>query len=347
MPIARRHLEWWQFESRVTADRWGIQRALDSMIATPWAVKAEVQRWWASQGMVPEFIGVVGETAPEDLQLGRLVGYIEYLMALRHFDRLVAITSPAERQALEDMAADDDRFVVYSNLSRKYDSLEPASTLRIAGRSNHPKSKGPFEQRGLSWMIALARVELGAMRAGYTGESSSTARRLYNATRSQKQGLLVDGSGPFGKLPPTDFDREAFLEILMDGARQHFYELRTEYAIDPQQLAAISRRKKPSEASSILMPYYTEEFALRLLQLERKLTLATEMVETIRRNASDLLTPAQQGELQQWLAWIEQQHGLIRGVLESPGSVMARDINKQNQVNQAIQQANEAQKANP
>ena len=131
----------------------------------------------------------------------------------------------------------------------------------------------------------------------------------------------------------------------MDGARQHYYEIRTEYALTADELKRISLPKE-KDGRRIFMPYYTKEFALRLLQLERKLTLAVEMVEAIRRYASDRLTTAQQNELKGWLLALEQQHGLIRGVLESPGSVVARDVAKQNQVNQALKAADAAQKAN-
>jgi hypothetical protein len=298
-PIPYRHLEWWQLESRTVAVPVFRPTNVDVTIIRP----SDGGRPFRIQTETAVPI-TVGNSMSESLRLAQLVGYLEYQVALYHFDRLLSVTTPAEQRALEDMAGEDDRLVVYSNLSRKYDALEPASTLCLATRSQHPKASAPFEQRGLSWMIALARAELGTMRAAQTGESSSAHRRSDNVQQHGKPELLVDEAGPFDRWPTTSLDRDAFLEILWDGARYHYYEARTEYALQVDAQGATTTQVTSPQV------YY------QLLQLDRKLTVAIEMAEALRRCAAGALSPAQQEELRQWISWLDQQKGLIGGALK-------------------------------
>jgi hypothetical protein len=59
-----------------------------------------------------------------------------------------------------------------------------------------------YKKRGLAWMLALAKVELGATVAAYT-----------------------DSKTPFGVFAPTMFDREEFLQILLEDCIDHVQAL--------------------------------------------------------------------------------------------------------------------------
>ena len=302
-PIARRHLEWWRLETRVALpvrEQSFLVRPSYSMANTSLVGGADTKLWGTPGRQGFQIL----ETRPEAIRLAQLVGYVEYATALAHFERLVAACTPAEQRALEDMLGQDDRLVVHSNLSAKYDQLDPLSTLRLTNRPADPRATSANERRGLTWMMALARVEFGAMRAGHTGDSASPARRFDYARSSGSPDSLANNRSPFAALPPTKFDRDAFLEVLFDGMRQHFYEQRTEFQIPP--------------GGAILGVGLFGPARIRLLQLERKLNVATEMLDAFHQLAGGSLNPAQQAELRQWDAFIQSQLQTIHATLNPP-----------------------------
>lgn len=298
-PLARRHLEVWQWETRV-----GLPLGPHSIVARPDESMANTTllngSGLASSISQPGFSLRYFERRPEDIRLAQLVGYVEYATALAHFERLVELATPAELRSLDDLIGQDDRFVVHSNLSAKFDNLDPVSSLRLPHRVPDPRAAHANERLGLPWVMALARVELGAMRAGHTGESSNPYRRVDYAERFNNPELLADPLGPFDRWPPTAFEREAFLEILFDGARQHYYESRTDYQIQiGNGVGLVGFRHAP----------------IQVLQLERKLRIAIEMIEAFRAYAIGSLTPAQQVELNRWESRLTMQEGQIRNII--------------------------------
>ena len=77
----------------------------------------------------------------------RLVGFLEYGTALDHLDRLLAVVSPEELAVIEEIVKQRDEFIVYTNLSRRYED----DFVRAV--------KGDRAKHGLGWVMALARVE--------------------------------------------------------------------------------------------------------------------------------------------------------------------------------------------
>lgn len=304
----RRHLAWWQIETRLGAtDTPSVvqNRAARLITGTPNLPTQVIGRGEVLALMVPDAPGAVRlpwrgvELVPEDFRLGWIVGYLEYLAALYHFEQLLAVATPAEQQAIDKMIGDDDRFVIYSNLSRKYDNVDPNTTLRLASPTNDPRAEEPYERRGLAWVMALARVEVGAMRAGQTGESLSEVRRADYALRTGKPELLTDFAGPFEKFPPTALERSAFLDILWDGAREHYYQF----------------REVPAEGRQVIRRWPTRR---ELMQLERKLALAIEMVASFKHYAGGMLVPAQHAELSNWISELSMKYLVVRRALEPP-----------------------------
>ncbi len=103
-----------------------------------------------------------------------------------------------ELQVIEQIVKEKDELALYTNLSRR---VEPAATTLtetfVEGES--------FEQRGLAWLTALARVELGAMLAGFT-----------------------EREHPFATVPPTPYDLAQYKEIMLDSLRTHYNALRND-----------------------------------------------------------------------------------------------------------------------
>src|SRR5262245_48692120 len=108
-------------------------------------------------------IGSGTQLPPVNPQLvNRVVGYLEYSQALTNFDRLLEVATPSELSAMQSLIEDHPEFTIYTNLSQRF---ETGPTML----SERPEHTGDdFAHRGLDWMMALARVELGAMAAGFT-----------------------------------------------------------------------------------------------------------------------------------------------------------------------------------
>jgi hypothetical protein len=151
--------------------------------------------------------------------VNRVVGFLEYGRALALFDRLLDTTTPSELEVMDSLVRQRDEFAVYTNLSRRME-LEPSSLSepKAADINGGPK-------RGLAWIIALARVELGAMSAGFT-----------------------DQPNPFSATRPSRLELSAYNEILTDGMRSHYWTLRSDqtaqslaFQTEPQAIAYARR----------------------------------------------------------------------------------------------------------
>jgi hypothetical protein len=121
---------------------------------------------------------------------GRVVGYLEYGNALDDLDRLVSMSSPEELNAINEIIRERDEFTIYSNLSNQL------PTNGASGSVSGQESVGT--RRGLAWVIALARVEFGAIVAGFTPHPN-----------------------PYMFVNPRAYDFRQSIELLLDGALTH------------------------------------------------------------------------------------------------------------------------------
>ena len=298
-PLARRHLSGWLVDRmQPVAPAWSGESWVLPML----------------QEIAPETPGPRSRSAKVAPKLDMIdppaVGYLEYQMTLFHCDRLFELTNAGEQQLLMQLPARDDRLVVHSCLSRKYDPRTPASELRLGVPAvQEAGALGPFERRGLVWMTALARVELGAMLVRATAQRQlrdlvttsttpdpeildpdATVRRRaarveleFRRRGGRGKGVL----GPFDLWPPTAADENAYAEILWDGARQHYYALREQLLLRQA------------------VPLFSD--ARRLADLLTRVVLVAEMIDAYQARFGRLLTPAQKAELTQWRNWLAAQ----------------------------------------
>lgn len=133
--------------------------------------------------------------------VNRLVAFYEYQQALRRFDALLKKTTAEDLKTIDEIIAERREFTIFTNLSRRVE--KGRSTL-----TEKPKKPGDdFKRQGLSWVVALARVEVAAMLAAFT--------------RTKR---------PFEKVGPSRFELPAYGEMLLDGLRTHYWSL----AADPR-----------------------------------------------------------------------------------------------------------------
>ncbi len=109
------------------------------------------------------------------------------------------MSSAEELDVIERIVHENSEYAVYTNLSRLLEKTP--SSLSEA----HIVEGDNFERRGLGWVMALARVELGAMLAGFT-----------------------EWDKPFERLPPTAYELPMYKEIMLDSLRTHYAALRND-----------------------------------------------------------------------------------------------------------------------
>ena len=136
-------------------------------------------------------------TAYDARRIHLLVGFYEYGNALTNFVELLKTASPEELAAMDSIVAEKNEFAVFTNLSKRHERY-------LTSLSERPKYKNEIDEgnKGLAWVIALARVEYGAMLASFS-----------------------DIKSPFSYVPLHAFDREAYQTLLLDGARTHYWTL--------------------------------------------------------------------------------------------------------------------------
>lgn len=131
----------------------------------------------------------------------RVVGFIEYGRSLEFLDEFMKKAEPAEVEVAEQIVREQNQFAIYTNLSRK---IQGKTLL-----SERPRMAGDkFRRHGLAWMTALARVEVGAMLAGFTSHPR-----------------------PFHAVRPSKYDADEYREILLDGFRSHYWSLKRDPVI--------------------------------------------------------------------------------------------------------------------
>ncbi|MFN0020987.1 MAG: hypothetical protein ACKVP0_22235 [Pirellulaceae bacterium] len=144
--------------------------------------------------------------------INRLVGFLEYTKALEAFDELAALASFDEMKAIDEIIKSEPEFTVYINLARRIEQGRSS----LAEKPNGPNDD--FSRKGFRWVTALARVEVGAMLAGFT-----------------------DHPNPFAAVMGKGYDVLEFKEMLIDGAKIHFWAL----ASDPD-FAEATKTFKPN-----------------------------------------------------------------------------------------------------
>jgi len=133
--------------------------------------------------------------------VNRLVGFYEYYHALRRFDALLKTATADDLKTIEEIIQDRRELAIYTNLSRHVHT----GTSSLAQRPGKPRDD--FKRHGLAWVVALARVEVAAMFAGFT--------------RTKR---------PFASVPPSRLELSAYKELMLDGLRTHYWTL----AADPR-----------------------------------------------------------------------------------------------------------------
>jgi hypothetical protein len=197
----------------------------------------------------------------------RIVGFLEYSMALRYLDKLALNVSEEETDAIDEIIKSEPEFKVYTNLSRRL-QLAPSSLTEKPQRE-----KDDYSRHGFKWVTALARVELGGMLGSFTSHPA-----------------------PFAAVAGKGYDAPEYMELLVDGARTHYWAL----ANDPQ-FKLVMKKFNPDAKS---------------LTYLRRLNLATAFITAAVGIAPQQFTPVQLAEFQSYLKPINDARKSIRTSIE-------------------------------
>lgn len=197
----------------------------------------------------------------------RIVGFLEYSMALRYLDQLALTVSEEESSAIDEIIKSEPEFKVYTNLSRRL-QLAPSSLAEQPQRE-----QDDFSRHGFKWITALARVEVGGMLASFTSHPA-----------------------PFAAVAGKGYDALEYMELLVDGARTHYWALAND-----AQFKSVVRKFTPTAQS---------------LTYLRRLNLANAFIKAAVGIAPQKFNPTQLAEFQTYLKPIDDARKSIRTTIE-------------------------------
>ncbi|MCA9206279.1 MAG: hypothetical protein KDA59_24670, partial [Planctomycetales bacterium] len=138
-------------------------------------------------------------TAEDSRYIRRLVGFQEYSNALQKLDRLSSLSTPEEFAVYDELVGRRDEFRIYTNLSRRWERQPSSLSSTIAGEK--------YERRGMRWVTALARTEVGSMLTAFSSVPN-----------------------PYDVIAVGTNDQQEYHDLLLDGTRAHYWALKQDPA---------------------------------------------------------------------------------------------------------------------
>jgi len=132
----------------------------------------------------------------------RLVGFYEYGNALADLDRLVSLASKEDLTAIDEIIADNKEFDVYMTLPDSFSPEDGYAEIATKTAKSSAATGTEFRRSGLAWITALARVEFGAMIAGFTEQPFA-----------------------FSTVTPETHDYENVMQLLLEGVTEHYKDV--------------------------------------------------------------------------------------------------------------------------
>lgn len=176
--------------------------------------------------------------------LRRIVGYYEYGMALENLERLVLQCSTDELAAIDEIIDDREEFTLYPASLTKEEN-------QVAANFELVSSGG---ERSLAWTMALARVEFGAIVAGFTSHAN-----------------------PMGFLESANYGRSETNRLLYESALAHYNDLN--FDMDFRVFANPRKAIKGADVEAVVK---------QGLGMGRRLRMAREMLlPVVRQQAAN------------------------------------------------------------
>lgn len=195
----------------------------------------------------------------------RLVGFHEYGHALDHFDRLISMSAKEDIDAIDEILVDHHEFDLFVKLP---DGFDP-------GKSDGSEELSVNRRSGLAWVIALARVEFGAMVTGFTTHPN-----------------------PYQAVQPESLEYEETMQLLLEGVEGHFRALKDPDAVDAQ-----------------VMKFYRDDQVKSALAKARRVRIARAMLQALGKVDPTTYTDGQANELAAVQRELNSQQGELRDII--------------------------------
>ncbi len=127
----------------------------------------------------------------------RVVGFLEYGNALDNLVSLVSMADKDDLVAIEGIIAERPEFAVYTTMPEQFPM--DAESSRFDGATSQATLNSAGKRTGLAWVLALARVEFGAIVAGFT-----------------------EHPDPYTFVTPDALDYRQSLHLLLEGVNGHY-----------------------------------------------------------------------------------------------------------------------------
>ena len=198
----------------------------------------------------------------DDSLVRRAVGYVEYGNALASFGSLVEMSDGADLDAIDAIIGDRQEFSVFPDLP---ESFRSSSSEQTADPSTS-------RETGLAWLVALARVEYGALIAGHTRHPD-----------------------PYEFFGPDAYAYKETMNLLLEGAASHYLALKDKEAFSNfmeennsvQGALTVSRRVRL--ALSMLRPLLQPERSAYSSQQVAQLETASRDLNAAQASADSVI----------------------------------------------------------
>ena len=198
----------------------------------------------------------------------RLVGFYEYGNALDHLDQLTSMSDEEDFDAINEILADHREFDLFVKLPDGFRGS--TSGDGVEDRQDNRRS-------GLEWIIALARVEFGAMVSGFTSHPN-----------------------PYQSVQPESFSYNATMQLLLEGVEGHYLAL-----LDAKNLHAK------------LMDLHGDDQVRTALAKSRRVRIARMMLQALETIDRTTYTDRQANELAEVQRNLSRQQSILRSTIRA------------------------------
>lgn len=203
----------------------------------------------------------------------RLVGFYEYGNALDDLDQLVSIATEDDRKVINEIVSDRPEFDIYLTLPESFSIGDGSESTVVTPVVRGESSGVEYRRSGLGWVTALARVEFGAMIAGFT-----------------------DHPSPYENVTPQSHDYLNAMQLLLEGISGHHA------ALAENPLFAGRGRVKRKDAT-----------IFHSLTLSRRARITRAMLEPLLAPGESEYDPRQAYELGEYKKELDKGQKLVNG----------------------------------
>ena len=198
----------------------------------------------------------------------RVVGYLEYGRALDTFGELVSMSDEEDLAAYDAIIGTRSEFAVFHTMPEGFDESGGESRNQVANETGLARANV-----GLSWLVALARLEFGAIVAGFT-----------------------EHPDPYQYLQPDSFAYTETMQMLLEGAASHYLtllndEVQEQYIKENANIqGALTLSRRVRIARAMLRPMMKEERSRYTSNQANQLEKATNDLDTAQANVNSAIT---------------------------------------------------------